>query len=84
MMRKVLHIAYSLAVLLAASAAFVCCSDLGDTPQPQQRVNAVLMRIMPEADQPKVKADANVTDGEKVINSLRIYAFSHGQRVGLP
>ena len=81
-MRKILHIAYSLAVLLAASAATVCCSDFGDTPQPQQRVNAVLMRIMPESDKPQVKAGENVTDGEKVINSLRIYAFSHGQRVG--
>jgi len=82
MMRRILNMAYSLAVLLAASAALVCCSDLGDVPQPQQRVNAVLMRIMSESDLPQVKADANVTDGEKVINSLRIYAFSHGQRVG--
>ena len=52
MMRRILNMAYSLAVLLAASAALVCCSDLGDVPQPQQRVNAVLMRIMPESDLP--------------------------------
>ena len=53
-MRKILHIVYCLAVLLAASVATVCCSDLGDTPQPQQRVNAVLMRIMPESDKLQV------------------------------
>ncbi len=82
MMRRILHIAYRLAVLFAACAALVCCSDLREIPESQQGVNAVLMRILPESDRLKVKAGENVADGEKVINSLRIYAFSHGQRVG--
>lgn len=81
-MRKILHIAYSLAVLLAASVVLVCCTDIKDTPEPQPGVNAVLMRIMPESDQLQVKAGTNITDGENIINTLRIYAFSRGQRVG--
>ena len=81
-MRRILHIAYVLAVLSAASVCLASCSDLKDVPTEKAVANTVLMRIMPDQELPMSKSDGGLTEEESVINTLRIYAFTNGQKVG--
>lgn len=71
-----------LTMLFAALVILSSCSDMKeDMGTDGQHVNYVLMKVTaPESPSPTRSADAS--GNEKVINSMRIYAFSRGQRVG--
>lgn len=76
------HMRHSLAMLLMAFACLVSCNDLKEETPGVVGTNAVLMRIMQAPEEPLSKAGTNLTEEENAINSLRIYAFTRGQRVG--
>lgn len=81
-MRMLHYIKCRLAMLFTAFACFASCSDMKEFSAEDIRVSTVLMRVMPESDGIQMKSDMNLTDDETVINTLRIYAFTRGQRVG--
>ena len=65
-------------VLMMAFVVALSCINEKD-PMPQQRKTAsVLLKVKAGADETPVKAAVEATDQEKVINSLRIFAFTDG------
>ena len=69
-------------VLMMAFVVALSCINEKD-PMPQQgKTASVLLKVKAGADETPVKAAVEATDQEKVINSLRIFAFTDGKKVG--
>ena len=62
--------------------AFSCISEKDHLDVQQNRVATVLMKFNVSQSDEQVKSVAGLTQMEKVINSLRIYAFTDGKNVG--
>ena len=79
-MRRVSNIFYRFAALLTVLAVVLSCiSDKSETEPHEMKMASVLMKLNISSDNHQVKSTIEPTDAEKVINSLRIYAFTAGK-----
>lgn len=82
-MHRISSIFYRAAVLVSVLAlAFSCISNKDYLDVQQNRYATVLMKFDVSADDVQVKSANELTQTEKVINTLRIYAFTDGKNVG--
>ena len=83
-MHRISNIFFTCTVLFAVLASAVSCINEKTDIEPQQRKMAtVLMKLNVNShDLPAAKSTIDPTEAEKVINSLRIYAFTDGRNVG--
>lgn len=84
-MSKTFHIIDTLAMLLAAFFLCVSCSDMReDMSDGRPKFNYVHMKVtVPEdfSDKPDTRA-VSATEEERVISTMRVFAFSKGRSVG--
>ena len=82
-MHRISNIFYRFAAFISVLAVAVSCiSKKGHLDVQQNRLATVLMKFDVSADNAQVKSADGLTQAEKAINTLRIYAFTDGKNVG--
>ena len=82
-MHRISNISYRFAALISVLVvAFSCISKKDHLDIEQNRLATVLMKFNVSQGDEQVKSAAGLTQTEKVINTLRIYAFTDGKNVG--